>query len=410
MKQKLSLLIVITSMLGVLRADNVAQTQTAPQTQRSAKTIEGVVFEPTAHLLFLTPEQQRVAYRNLRQLVPHNVISHGSAVSKLPSATVDLSGFSYEYQNRKRSLDDFLNETRVAGILVIKDGHVVLEKYSNGHNADSVWVSFSVAKSVLSLLFGAALQDGSIATLDDTVTKYLPSMRGSAYDAVTLRQLLQMSSGVSWNEDETDPNSDLVRSSRIGRTGGIQGLLNYMKGLPRSAPAGTVFNYNTGETNIAGAVLRAATGRTLAEYLSEKIWKPAGMEADAFWLLMQEGDSEYGGCCISATLRDYGRLGLLALRKGTTSDRTRLLPERWIADSTTPATTAPIYGYYWWLEGEERFAASGSFGQYIYIDPANKAVVAIHSLWPVAWNKELPAHRRAFLRSLTPALSQRDAK
>lgn len=374
---------------------------------RLPMTVEGVAFGPEASLLTLTPEQQRVAYRNLRLLAPHNLVARGRTVSPLPHAPMDLRDFRYTHQNRTRSLDDFLNETRVAGLLVIKDGRVVAERYAHGHGPGSVWVSFSVAKSVLSLLYGAALQDGSLRSLDDPVTRYLPQLRGSAYDDVTLRHLLQMSSGVAWNEDETDPNSDLARTGRIARMGGINDLLAYMKRLPRKAPPGTVFNYNTGETNVAGAVLRAATGRSLAQYLSEKIWQPGGMEADAYWLLLRAGDSEFGGCCISATLGDYGRLGLLALRGGVVADGTRMVAKEWMAASTTPAPTAPNYGYLWWLYGGGRFAASGIFGQYVYVDPERRVVIVTHSLWPVAYNRELPAHQRAFVEALTRAVSER---
>ena len=403
----------LRSLCGLVVAVSALSSGAAAQTPRPApspsapRTVEGVIFGPDASLLSLTPEQQRVAYRNLRLLAPHNLVARGQTVSPLPEAPIDLKGFTYNYQNRKRSLADFLAETRVAGFLVIKDGKVVAEKYAHGHGPASVWVSFSMAKSVLSLLYGAALQDGNIGSLDDPVTQYVPQLRGSAYDDVKLRQLLQMSSGVAWNEDEVDPNSDLARFSRAGRTGGLDAQLGYMKQLPRKAPPGTLFNYNTGETNVAGAVLRAATRRTLADYLSEKIWKPAGMESDAYWLLLREGDSEYGGCCLSATLRDYGRLGLLALRGGTTADGARVVPEGWIKESTTPAPTAPNYGYLWWLEGSGSYAASGIFGQYIYIVPEHRIVVAIHALWPVAYNREQPAHRRAFLQAFIRAVSQK---
>ena len=165
------------------------------------------------------------------------------------------------------------------------------------------------------------------------------------YDVVSLRQLARMSSGVA-ERDETDPNSDIAQMSLAGQTGGIDAVLAYMKRLTRKAPPGTLFHYNTGETNIAGAVLRAATGRSLAQYLSQKVWQPAGMEADAYWLLLRDGDAEYGGCCISATLRDYGRLGLLALHHGITANGRRVLAKGWIEASTTPATAAD-YGYLW---------------------------------------------------------------
>ena len=386
----------------------IAQTPQSDPPRRS-RVVEGVTFGPDASLLFLSPEQQRVAYRNLELLAPTNLVKHGRGVSPLPRAPMDLSRLSYNYEGRERSLADFITETRVAGLIVIKNGRVVVERYEQGHSLDSKWTSFSVAKSMLSLLYGAALKDGSLRSLDDPVTRYLPSLRGSAYDVVTLRHLLQMSSGVAWNEDEEDPNSDLARSARVARKDGLEGIVGYMKRLARKAPPGSVFNYNTGETHLAGAVIRAATRRSLAQYLSEKIWQPAGMEADAYWVLFREGDAEYGGCCVSATLRDYGRLGLLALREGVAHNGTRVVEKNWIAASTTPSPTASNYGYLWWLEGR-RFAASGIFGQFIHVDPEQQLVVAIHSLWPVAYNKELPAQRRAFIKALTAAVSESPRK
>ena len=383
-----------------------AQTPRPAPTPRPPLTVEGVTFGPEATLLAMPPEQQRVAYRNLRLLAPHNLVAGGASVSPLPHAPIDLGAFTYDYQNRTRSLDDFLTETRVAGFLVIKDGRVVAERYAHGHGPASVWVSFSVAKSVLSLLYGAALKDGSIRSLEDPVTRYLPQLRGSVYEEVKLRHLLQMSSGVAWVEDGSDPNFDLAKFVRAGRAGGLEAQLAYMKRRPRQAPPGAAFNYNTGETNVAGAVLRAATGRTLAAYLSEKIWKPAGMESDAYWLLLRERDSEHGGCCISATLRDYGRLGLLALRGGVTSDGASVLPDGWMKEATTPAPTAPNYGYLWWLDGGGGFAASGLFGQHIYADPGRRVVVVIHSFWPAPVSRELNAHRRAFLHALTRAVGE----
>jgi CubicO group peptidase (beta-lactamase class C family) len=408
-RRLIHLLRIAALLLGVkISLLGTASAQTAPpSTPAASRIIEGVEFKPTASLLFLTPEQQRVAYRNVHLLAPSNLIRRGPSASPLPHASLSLADFTYDHRDRARTLDDFVTDMKVAGLLVLKDGRVVLERYAHGHRADSVWTSFSVAKSVVSLLYGVALADGAIKSLDDSVSRYLPALRGSVYDAVTLRHLLQMSSGVAWNEDESDPNSDLAQIGRLGRAGGIEGLLSYMKKLPRKAPAGTAFNYNTGETHIAGAVLRAATGQPLAQYLSTKIWQPAGMEADAHWLLLREGDVEHGGCCISATLRDFGRLGLLASREGVAADGTRVIPKDWIRAATTPASTNPRYGFLWWLPGGGRFAASGIFGQYVYVDLEHHVVIAIQSLWPVAYNQELPAHQRAFVEALAAAVGRR---
>jgi CubicO group peptidase (beta-lactamase class C family) len=255
-----------------------------------------------------------------------------------------------------------------------------------------------VAKSVVSMLFGVALKDGSIRNIDDSVTSYVDGLRDSPYDGVTIRQLLQMSSGVAWNEDYADEASDIAQISKMG---GLEDLLSYMKRLHRTEPPGKVFNYNTGETHIAGAILGAATRGTLSEYLSEKIWKPAGMESDAYWRLLGPGDLEHAGCCISATLRDYGRIGLLALTDGVTANGSRLLPAGWMTASTAPAPANAGYGHFWWLEGSSgAFAARGVFGQYIYIDPSSEMVLVLHSLWPRATDRELSAHRTAFVEAM----------
>jgi CubicO group peptidase (beta-lactamase class C family) len=175
-----------------------------------------------------------------------------------------------------------------------------------------------------------------------------------------------------------------------------------MSRLSRKKPAGSVFNYNSGETEIVGEVVRSATGRSLAQYLSEKIWSPAGMEADAYWATLRKGDVEWGDCCLSATLRDYGRLGLLAMNDGVASNGKRLLPKGWIAQATSPAATNPEYGYQWWLSSPPgRYAAVGIYGQQIYVDPETKVVVVIQSFWDQPTTAALNLHRRAFRDALT---------
>ncbi|MEJ7577761.1 MAG: serine hydrolase domain-containing protein [Pyrinomonadaceae bacterium] len=294
------------------------------------------------------------------------------------------------------------------GLLVLKDGRVVLERYAGGNTAQTKWISFSIAKSVTSLLYGAAIRDRHIKTLDDQVIKYVPELAGTAYDGVTLRHLLQMSSGVAWNDDPRNRESDVAKLTQIDREGGLKALLAYMGRLPRAAAPGTRFNYNTAETDLAGAVLRSATGRSLSEYLSEKIWKPFGMQSDAHWVKMRSGDLERGGCCISATLRDYGRIGLFALSNGTTRNGTRILPAHWMEESTRPASTNPGYGYYWWLRRNGGYHASGIFGQHIEVNPKERVVVALQSYWTVAFNDELTGHHDAFIEAVTAAV--RDAR
>jgi CubicO group peptidase (beta-lactamase class C family) len=403
-----ALILVVSAAVGCKRSS------AAPKVSSTERefTIEGVQFSQPFSLLFTTPEQQRIAYRNIDRLFPTRLVPKGDHVWALPSSpSEELADFSYTYQGRTLTVADFVSETNVAGLLVIKDGRIALEHYAHGHTATSKWTSMSVAKSVVSMLFGSALQDGSIKSLDDGVTAYVSALQGSAYEGVTVRQLLQMSSGVAWNEDYADLRSDVAQ---IASLSGVDALLDYMKRLPRKADPGTVFNYSTGETHIAGVVLRSATGRTLSEYLAEKIWQPAGMEADAYWRLLGPSDLEHGGCCLSATLRDYGRIGLLALRAGVVPNGAQLFPKSWMTVSTTPTSAvAPTggtstrpsgrgYGMFWWLDGTGgQFAARGVFGQYVWVDPANELVVVVHSLWPRARDLELAAHRTVFVEALS---------
>ena len=355
-----------------------------------------------------TREQNRVGYRNVQNIRPTNLVRAGRHSSPLPLNLLDLSSFRYTYAGRERTIDDYISDMNVAGLLVLHDGQIVLERYANGHSASSAWTSFSVAKSVVSMLFGAAIADGSIRSLNDTVTRYVAALRGSEYDRVTIRQILQMSSGVKWNEDYDDPRSDI--NSLPGRFG-IDSLLAYMKRLPRSAPPGTLFNYSSGETEVAGAVLRSATRRPLARYLSEKIWTPAGMEANAYWMTLGTSDAEWADCCLSATLRDYGRIGLVAMSGGVAPNGKRILPAGWITESTTPAPTSSTYGYLWWIAAQPgSFGATGIHGQNIYVDPARSIVFVTQSFWDKATSTELIAHRNAFREALTRAVASKSPR
>ena len=292
----------------------------------------------------------------------------------------------------------------VAGLIAVQDGQVVLERYAAGNDAASPWVSFSVAKSVVAMLAGAALLDGYIASVDEPVTAYLPRLKGSAYDNVTIENLLQMASGVQWNEDYADPGSD-VNNMPFG----LVGLYGMLAGKARVGAAGEVFNYNTAETNLVGALVRAAIGNNLATYLSHKVWQPFGMEADADWMTHGPGGGELGGCCINATLRDYARIGLFALSDGVLADGTRVLPEGWMQASTTASTGSDQYGYLWWLWPEGQYRALGIFGQTIAVYPDRNLVLATHGAAPTAVGGEPPRHREAFFAALVAHLDARGA-
>jgi CubicO group peptidase (beta-lactamase class C family) len=238
-----------------------------------------------------------------------------------------------------------------------------------------------VVKSITASLIGAALKDGHIESIDDPIARYLPRFAGSAYDGVTVRQLLQMTSGVRWNETYTDPASDRRKmlEAQIGQQPGA--ILELMASLPRAAEPGTLWNYSTGETHVAGALVAAATGQSVASYLSAKIWSRAGMESDANWWLESPDGLEVGGSGLSATLRDYARFGLFLLEDGVI-DGERILPKGWVDAASSAKILAGQkvdYGYMLWPLHGRSYAAIGIFGQFVFVDPDKQLVVAMWS-------------------------------
>jgi len=361
----------------------------------------GTPAEPLAlghpdSVLFWTPAQQLAGFPNYDLLFDTRPIPASERPLALPDAALDWEEFIYAVDSVEFGLEDFIEHNHVAGVIAVHRGEVILERYTGSNDSSTRWVSYSVAKSVVSLLYGAAIRDGYIQGVEDPVTSYIPLLRGSSYDGVRIRDLLQMSSGVEWNEDYTDPTADV--SQEIG----LPNLdrLRFLSSKPRVAEPGSRFNYSTGETHLAGAVLRSAIGNNLASYLDQKIWQPFGMESEANWRLVEPSGPEHGGCCISATLRDYARIGLFALADGVTPSGERILPSGWMTESTRPSGPNPGYGYLWWLHDDQSFSAFGIFGQLIHIDPTNELVIATHGAWPEPTSPERSAHRIAFLEAV----------
>jgi CubicO group peptidase (beta-lactamase class C family) len=280
-------------------------------------------------------------------------------------------------------LDDYMTQQNTAGLVIVQDGKIRLERYGLGFDPEGRWTSFSVAKSFTSTLVGAAIQDGYISSLEDKVSRYIPDLRGSAYDAVTIRQLLTMSSGVRWNEDYEDPNADVAKFNNATPDSGVDATVSYMRKLPRAHPPGEVWNYNTGETNLIGVLVSSATKKSLAEYLQERVWHPAGMASTATWLQGKTGH-EIAGCCLQAATRDYARFGLFVLANGTAGGR-QIVPSDWFDQATRKqkdiGQAGRGYGFQWWTNDDGSFAAQGIFGQGIFIDPQRRLVIASNSNW-----------------------------
>ncbi|WP_395686331.1 serine hydrolase domain-containing protein [Caenimonas koreensis] len=363
----------ILSLLALVVAAGVAGWFTLDKETRALL----ATFPTNRDLLFWNQAQRDAAFRALDRLpilAKAHVVPAGSTPSPLPpGASLKLPV----------DIDAYMAGQRSAALIIVQGGKVRLERYGLGFDAAGRWTSFSVAKSFTSTLVGAALRDGFIRSMDDKVSQYIPQMKGSAYDDVSIRQLLTMTSGVQWNEDYADPNSDVARFNNHKPEAGLDALVDYMRRLPRAAPAGTRWHYSTGETNLVGVLLVNATGKPLAQYLSEKIWIPAGMEQQATWLLSKSG-KEISGCCLQAAARDYARMGLFILG-GAKVNGQAIVPDGWLADATTRRTPIDVpgrgYGYQWWTYDDGSFAARGIFGQGIFIDPQRQLVIASNADW-----------------------------
>jgi len=354
-------------------------------------------------LLFWSERQRDAAFRALDRLpllAKARVVPAGGTPLPLPAgAPLKLAV----------DVDGFMAGQRSAALLIVHDGKLRLERYGLDFGAEGRWTSFSVAKSITATLVGAAIRDGHIRSMDDQVSDYIPQMRGSAYDEVSIRQLLTMTSGVRWNENYGDPDSDVARFNKHQPEEGVDQLVSYLRKLPREVPAGTRWNYSTGETNLVGILVSEATKKPLASYLSEKIWLPAGMEQQATWILSRSG-REIGGCCLQAASRDFARFGVFILNGASVNGRS-IVPDGWLAEAT--GTRARIgepargYGYQWWTYDEGSFAARGIFGQGIFIDPKRKLVIAVNANWPGGASDPTASRaREAFYRVVQQAIDR----
>lgn len=355
----------------------------------------------------LDPEIMINTSRNIDRLFPTRTVAKGDKINELTYKSRQFEYFQYRDKNETYDLYDYLAIGRVGGLLILHDSKIAYERYLLGNSEQTRWMSMSVVKSMTALLIGAAIQDGHIKHVEDPIVDYLPELKNSAYDGVRVRQLLQMTSGVAWNEAYTDPTSDrrAMLEAQIQQT--PDAILRLMAELPRAAEPGAVWNYSTGETHVAGALVRAATGMSVADYLSQKIWQPMGMEYDASWWLESPQGLEVGGSGLSATLRDYARFGLFMLQDGIVDDK-RVLPQGWMRDASTPLLAggeATPYGYMLWIMPDGAFAAVGIFGQWVYVNPKSNVVIVMWSAQPKPMGRS-GINEEVFISNLALAVQQ----
>ena len=353
-----------------------------------------------------------VAHRNMHHIFPRDVIESGDAVrvlERMPDISV-----RYVHHGVQEDIDSYFSRTRATGLLVLKNGKIALERYEHGNNPSTRWASRSMGKSFASTIVGVAVQDGYIKSIDDSVCDYIDELKGSYYENVTIRHLMQMVTGGQYVEDHDDPTSDVYRLQGCtfgGRKGAFLELISEIANRPPrfGTPPGTVWNYSSMDSVLCGLVAERASGIRPAAYLSQRIWRPYGMEADGFWNTEADGGTTFTGSGIGATLRDYGRFGQFILEGGKIGER-QVLPSWWIDEAAKPTKASLAihkpYGFQWWLHsaegvnttlaldaattveepvamrgGDSMFYALGNSGQMIAINRDENVVIVKWAAW-----------------------------
>lgn len=329
--------------------------------------------------------EQVERFRSMEKYFPTHEITPGDSISAMPQIENINLPANFVFNDTLRNTAEFMKDIDVTGFIVIKNDTLVFENYFRGNTSSSHTIAWSMSKSFVSALVGIAVKEGKIRSLNDVAGKYVPQLKGTAYENVTLKNLLQMSSGVRWNEDYSDFNSDINRFGRVLALG--LSFEKFLMKLDEDKAQGTYNRYNSSDTQVLGMVLTSATGYSISEYLELKIWKPLGMEGKAWWLVDDHG-IEFAAAGLSASLRDYARFGELYLHKGTWNNL-ELVPASWVKQSHTPDAIHLLpgendlsdfdlgYGFQWWiLDGNEgEYTALGVYNQFIYINPTHNVVI-----------------------------------
>nr|WP_070960401.1 serine hydrolase [Hyphomonas sp. Mor2] len=378
-----------------------------------AALVLGAVLGVFAYTRFVPPPNDVIAraqafegdqdyfFQNASELYPTRTVSGPEASTPLPAVEGALDGFTYEHGGQTRTLAELYTDMETSGLIIIHDGRIVHESYGRGADAGTRFTTWSLVKSITSTLVGVAVADGKIESVDDPLSKYLPEVVGTAYDGVTIKQALQMSSGIRYDPDLWEGKLDdtvefLTKSVVTGQAPSFDLAIRY----PREFEPGTKFNYNTAESQVLLELVRRATGMNAADYLEQKIWRPLGMEHDAGWIIDAAGadGAEVGGAMFNAALRDWARFGLF-IEQGGAWNGEQILPFDWVNRATVSdephllpgiVHTNPNRGYawHWWTYADGTFTASGANGQTLYVDRDNDIVVARSSAWPEGYVRE----------------------
>lgn len=358
-------------------------------------------------------------FRSMTWVFDYRTVPRSGPIYRIPYESKRLPEF-YSYQGRNHDLTQWIERTGTCGFIIVHDGKIAFERDYLGNHSKTRWISWSVSKAFVSALMGFALEEGLIRSLSDTVTDYVPLLKTSVYNGVALKDMLQMSSGIGFNKNYSDFNSDIIR---LGRTFVLGSSMDDRVMSHKNVRLPDTFNhYVSMDIEILGLVLREATGRSLAEYMEEKLWSRLGAESDAFWMVGGSG-VELASCGLNAILRDYARFGLLFLNEGKNFRGQQILPAQWIRDSVTsdrphlmPGADNPVlssppgYGYQWWLpqpfDGD--YCAVGIYGQFIYVHPRYRVVIVKTSAY-ADYNQsgdEMEYESLAVFRSIAAQMDQ----
>ncbi len=358
--------------------------------------ISGCTYTQKAHRLWkfntLFDESNIVEnFRNMHKTCPYQDINKGDTVFTFGREHQPLP-VTFTYKSKTYVIADLLQETWTTGLIVIKDDRIRFEEYYLGNTEDALHISWSVGKSFVSALVGIAIKEGHIQSIKQPVSDLVPELKGSGYHGVLLKDVLQMSSGVRFDEDYANFFSDINRMGRVVALG--RSINEFAASLETQRKPGTYHHYVSMDTQVLGMVLHAATGKKPSEYLEEKIWKKIGMQSNAKWLV-DDLNMELVFGTLNVTLRDYARFGRLYMNHGKWNGR-QIVPRQWVIDSVTPdaphlmpgdnseSNTPMGYGYQWWIPETPRndFMALGVYGQYIYINPEKRVVIVKNSADP----------------------------
>jgi CubicO group peptidase (beta-lactamase class C family) len=345
-------------------------------------------MEPVDYLKSLFSGASQIeSFQAQREMFPTARMSASPNPRPFPKGAPMALPATYTYGGTSKDLQGFLEETETMALVVLKEGTIRHEKYADWGGPDAHWISMSVAKSFVSAAIGIALDEGLIKSIEQPVSDYVPALgiEGSAYTDVRIKDILQMSSGAGWNEDYSDPNSDITRFLRVLGTGSA--INDFPSTLKRAREPGTFNLYNSTDTQVLGMLLVAVTGRSIADYMQEKLWHPLGMETDGYWIVDSTGmEMAYGG--LNAIARDYAKIGELYRLNGKW-DGKQIISETWVKASVTPDAPHLMpgdtglsdsvfgYGYQWWVpEGNEgEYSAIGVYNQFVYVNPTKRVVI-----------------------------------